>query len=398
MKQKLQLHRPAMAALFALVASSTAPVFAQDVTAAPPPPVINAPPPMVSAPPPSVTVTPPPTATVAPPPAARPAPPPAERARTVVRTAHVTSHTTARPAAAAPVRRAAPAESAPVPATPPPVAGPAPVAPVVAAPAAPVAGASGTVAPQNGFISYWPWAAAAGVLLIAALTLLALRRRRAAYEEEAYYEEPYYEAEAAPEPAFQRAPVEAVVPVAAASASEDVSVAEPGSADMEALAAGSEPAPGRPWLEFLMRPIRAGTSRDDAVVAFELTVGNTGTVEARDVRISTWMVAGGQGTEMERSLIDPPADAQVSEVDISAGDGARVEAELAVPKGDMSGSVMPVVVADARYRLPDGSEGRTHASFEVGRSGDGEIEPFLLDRTGITENVEARLHGEPERV
>jgi len=50
--------------------------------------------------------------------------------------------------------------------------------------------------------------------------------------------------------------------------------------------------------------------------------------------------------------------------------------------------------------LPDGSEGRTHASFAIGRAGedDGDLEPFKLDRTGITENVEARLHGEPERV
>ena len=66
---------------------------------------------------------------------------------------------------------------------------------------------------------------------------------------------------------------------------------------------------GRPWLEFLMRPVRAGTSQDDAIVQFELTVGNTGDVAARDVRISTWMVAAGEGTDMERSLIEPPADA-----------------------------------------------------------------------------------------
>ena len=63
-------------------------------------------------------------------------------------------------------------------------------------------------------------------------------------------------------------------------------------------------------------------------------------------------------------------------------------------------AVLPVVVADARYRLPDGSEGRTSASFAVGMSvGEERLEPFPADRTsGLLENAEARLHGEPERV
>ena len=409
MKQKLHLNRPAMVALSAFVASATAPVFAQDVSLTPPPPVVvNAPPPTVSAPPP-VSVAPPPAESVAPPPAARPAPQPAaEPARTATRAARPATRAASRPAAPASVRRAAPAPapaqaatsvSAPV------AAATTPPAPAPVAVPAITGSASAPVAEQGGIAGYWPWMAAAGVLLLAALTLLALRRRSAAYEDEVYYEEPYYEAEAAPEPVFERtapvtaaAPVAAAAPVVAAAAADEVTVAEPASEDMEALAAASEPVPDRPWLEFLMRPIRAGTSKDDAVVAFELTVGNTGAVEARDVKISTWMVAGGTGSEMERSLIEPPADAQLSELDIPAGDGARVEAELAVPKHDMTGSVLPVVVADARYRLPDGSEGRTHASFAVGRAGEGELEPFLLDRTGITENVEARLQGEPERV
>ena len=97
-------------------------------------------------------------------------------------------------------------------------------------------------------------------------------------------------------------------------------------------AAASEPAPNRPWLEFLMRPVRAGTSEDETRVEFELTVGNTGSVPARDVRISTWMVAAGEGTDMERMLIDPPADASHSEVTIEPGDGARVDGAISLPK------------------------------------------------------------------
>ena len=203
---------------------------------------------------------------------------------------------------------------------------PAAVAPVPAT--APVQ-AAGPVAEQNGLVQYWPWLAAAGALLLAALVLLALRRRRSGYEEqEVYYDEPAL-VEAA-EPVY-------AAPVAAAAA-EEASVSEPDSADMAALAAASEPAPDRPWLEFLMRPVRAGTRQDEAMVEFELTVGNTGSAPARDVRVSTWMVAAGEGTEMERSLIDPPADAVRSELSIAPGDGALVEGVMALSKDGLHDS------------------------------------------------------------
>ena len=184
-------------------------------------------------------------------------------------------------------------------------------------------------------------------------------------------------------------------------AADRIAVVEPDAADVEALAAASEAPADRPWLEFLMRPVRAGTTGDDAVVEFELTVGNTGAVAARDVRISTWMFAAGSAaeTEMERMLIEPPAEARVSETDLAPGDGTRVEAALALPKSQLSEAVLPVVVADARYTLPDGSEGRTSASFEVGLPGEERLAPFPTDRaSGLFESVEARLHGELERV
>jgi LPXTG-motif cell wall-anchored protein len=389
MKQKLHLHRPAMAALFALVASSTAPVLAQEISLTPAPPVVvNAPPPVVSAPPPAV-VTPAPAPLVVTP-VARPAPPPAEAREAPARSRSVTrSSTTTR--TVAPARsRPAPVRAAPVPGpvatapTPPAAVAPAPAAPVVT----PVQ-AAGPAAEQTSVAQYWPWLAAAGALLLAALVLLALRRRRTAYEEqEVYYDEPVRDEVAEP---VHTAPVVAAV-------ADEAQVSEPDSADMAALAAASEPVPDRPWLEFLMRPVRAGTRQDEAMVEFELTVGNTGSAPARDVRVSTWMVAAGEGSEMERSLIDPPADATRSELSIAPGDGALVEGAMALSKDGLHESVLPVVVADARYTLPDGSEGRTHASFAIGRPDGDELAPFPVDRANITENVEARLHGEPERV
>jgi hypothetical protein len=255
-------------------------------------------------------------------------------------------------------------------------------------------------------IAWWPFVAGLAVLIIGAAVLIARRRRRA--EEEAYYyEEPAYVEPVAEEPvvaapAYQEpivAPVyatPAAEPVAAATEqSAEVELGQPDPADMEALAATAAPHPDRPWLEFLMRPVRAGASGDEARVEFELTVGNTGAVPARDVRVSTWMLEG-KGTDMEQSLIEPPAGASHSEMSIAPGEGAKVEAAIALPRDDNS-PVLPVVVADARYRLPDGSEGRTSASFAIGMPGADGVRPFRTG-SGFTEDVEAELHGEPERV
>ena len=436
MKQHLNHLRPAKAALFAALVLPTAPVFAQTTQTASPPPVIAAPPPVttpapaapltVSPPPPSVSLTPRPVpvATPDPAPQARATPRPAPRAQAPVRTA------TRAPAPAA--RAPAPVTTAPEPAPAPVAQAPAetlPPAPIDPAPVAPVeTEQSATETQTQESVSMLPWIIG-GLAILALLAGFFLFRRRRTEDE--VYEETYYEpaptrTERIEEPVFV-APIEAA-PVAAAPVimpvhdpvpepravtqpvadeptalppPEEVNLAEADHADVEALAASSEPVSGRPWLEFLMRPMRAGTNRDNAIVQFELTVGNTGDVPARDVRISTWVVAAGEGSDMERSLIDPPADANVQHVAIDAGEGTTVEAKIGLAKDGSDESILPVVVADARYTLPDGTEGRTHASFAIGvPEEDGSaLQRFPTDRSsGLRENVEARLYGEPERV
>ena len=427
MKQHLNQVRPATAALFAALVIPIAPVYAQDAAVAPPP-VVAAPPPVISAPPPPVTAAPtPPAAT----PRATPTPAPTARAtpRTPARTAAPARTATrtpvrapaAAPAPAAPAPAPVPVAQAPVETTPPPAA-PAetiapPVEPVAQAPIREEAGTRGSMLP-------WMIGGLALLAILAGFFLFRRRRTDEAYEETFY--EPAPPREELREPSFV-APIEAA-PVAAAPVfvpvhdpvpearpaappvaeeieaplppPEEIAVADADHADVEALAASSEPVAGRPWLEFLMRPLRAGTNRDNTIVQFELTVGNTGNVDARDVRISTWVVAAGEGTDMERSLI-VPSDAAVQQVAIEAGEGTTVEAKIGLAKGDADESILPVVHADARYTLPDGTEGRTHASFAVGvpSAEGGELQPFLADRSsGLRENVEARLYGEPERV
>jgi hypothetical protein len=148
-----------------------------------------------------------------------------------------------------------------------------------------------------------------------------------------------------------------------------------------------------------MRPRRAGVSGEDARVEFELTVGNRGPVAAEDVRISTWMLASG-ATEAERALIEPHDHADTPSVTIAAGEERTVEASVALPTARVEGdAVLPVVVADARYRLPDGSEGRTSASFAVGVPDGEELAYFAVDNpSGLHDDVVARPIGEPERV
>ena len=287
------------------------------------------------------------------------APPPARRTTTTRRT---TTRTTARAPAAvivpAPVAVApAPVEALPAEALPPPVAQTPPPEVLPETTTAPVE----TVEESNG--SILPWLLA-GLLLVGALAFFALRRRRRTE----VYDEVY-------EPAPVVAPVAAATPVVA------------------------ETPVGRPELELAMRPVRAGVSGVDARVDFELTVDNRGPVAAEDVRITTWMLAAGS-SEAESALIVPRDHADTPAVTIGAGEARTVQASVALPTAEVdSDAVLPVVVADARYRLPDGSEGRTSASFAVGVPDGEELAHFAVDNpSGLHDDVVAKPIGEVERV
>jgi hypothetical protein len=163
---------------------------------------------------------------------------------------------------------------------------------------------------------------------------------------------------------------------------------------------------GRPWLDLRVRPARAGVTGEDAVVEFELAVENQGSAAARDVRITTWLLPAGPGreSEMERMLLErdsaPAADAEtLPEVTIDPGQGQRIETSVHLATSGLQGdSLLPVLFAEARYRLPDGSEGRTSASFAVGVPDGEELAHFGLENpSGLHEGVVARELGEPER-
>jgi len=172
--------------------------------------------------------------------------------------------------------------------------------------------------------------------------------------------------------------------------------------DLSGIADGGAPVADRPWLEFGIRPLRAGTSHKDAMVEVELIVGNAGDTEAEDVRISTFMLASGTADEMDHILTEHLSDASAEPVNIAPGEGTCVDAILSVSRTELNGdtSFEPIVVAEARYKLPNGSEGRTSAAFKLGVTDDkgDRFDPIALDRAEIYHSVAAQLHGTPEHV
>lgn len=378
MKQQSTPLARAAALLLAAAALPLTPVIAQETAPPADPPAEAAPPPdaTTSIPPPEATTPVQTTETVSPDPVTPAEAAPAARApaRTVTRRT-TTTRTTRAPAT---VIAPAPVIVTPVPETLPPVATtplPPPVAqtpPLEVLPETPPAPVTTTVETRDSRDSLLPWLLA-GLLLVGALAFFALRRRRRTDVYGDVRQEVYEPAPVAVAPVAAAAPI--VTPV------DTVTPA------------------GRPELDLAMRPVRAGVSGSDARVEFELTVGNSGPVAAEDVRISTWMLAAGS-SEAESALIVPRAHADTPAVTIGAGESRTMEASVALPTAEVAGdAVLPVVVADARYRLPDGSEGRTSASFAVGVPDGEELAHFGIDNpSGLHEDVVAKPLGEPERV
>ncbi len=425
MKQTNTPHRRALAALLSATAFVAIPAFAQEATpAAPADQVTPVTPPVVpvvpdTAPAAYVTQASPAksgsSATPVDPAAAAQAAAEDVHQRADRAVAHRPATRQAEPVHAARSQPAAPV-IAPVTGTPAPIA-PTPVAatPEVTPPAPTASAASADPAPAttadaattstttvSSGMGIWPFLLA-GLGVLAAAGFFLLRRRNMVSEETwvepTYVAEPVAVAPVAPVMLDRMpSPVNESTIAAAPAVPEHAIVTHAAEEDVAALTAAA-PVGDRPWLEFAMRPVRAGTNADEALVEIELTVGNAGEVAAHDVRISTFMLDRGDDSRMEHLLLNPPVGADVEPVTIDPGEGTRVDATLALLKAELTTtSFSPIVVADARYRLADGSEGRTSASFLIGVTEEGTttLSPIDTARPLMRDDIEARLFREPQ--
>ena len=244
-----------------------------------------------------------------------------------------------------------------------------------------------------------------GLLLGGLLTWFLLRRRRResiVVDERRHFAAAVAEPEvvpAAPVAAPAIAPVRAAEPVRAEPLTAAPAIAAVPLGGV--VASHRPPAQPRPWLDLLIHPVRAGMTGDGARVEFALDVANSGDAPAQDVRVSTRMFQAG-ATEAERGLIDRVAAADgdtLPPTTIEAGAGQRIEAAMALSSAEIAGDAMvPVIVAEAVYRLPDGSQGRTSASFAIGVPDGEALAAFGTEHpSGLHEDVEARALGEPEK-
>lgn len=107
----------------------------------------------------------------------------------------------------------------------------------------------------------------------------------------------------------------------------------------------------RPWIRMMLQPVAAESRGEEQTVDYELIIENEGHVPARNVRVSSFLAHGDAASTMP---------AQTRHVDIGPGASVPLPGRITVPEG-----VDPKIVADARYPLPDGGQGRLAALFGI---------------------------------
>ena len=290
----------------------------------------------------------------------RPAVATSRRSTPVVRTDNRSAQSVAPPAATMTTPLPAPPGVEAVPAV------QAPPAPAAQAPAGPAP------APENAEESI-PWlyfGIAAGLAL---LTLFAFTKfRRRSEEEFDTLEAETTETVVEPEPVAVRTP--SAAPVAPAPRSDIVGIQM------------------RPILELLFKPTRAAATLTEANVQFELTVRNTGSAAARNVRIEVRIFNPGHEQEQEilafygepirertspaLEALPPKEEVQLSSTVAMPNENVR---ELTVQGRRL---FIPTIAFNVVYDYGNGKSGQTSASYIVGRESETPTEKmgaFRLD-------------------
>ena len=134
----------------------------------------------------------------------------------------------------------------------------------------------------------------------------------------------------------------------------------------------------RPWLELDLKAQRASFTDTEWVVQFELTVANTGTVSARNLKIDVMLFNAGKEQDKEIGAFFRTAGRDSTKLalpTLEAGRTGIIDGEVAMPLAEMRAMKLnnqtlfiPVVGVNALYDWgEEGSSGQTAKSYIVGR-------------------------------
>lgn len=146
----------------------------------------------------------------------------------------------------------------------------------------------------------------------------------------------------------------------------------------------------RPWIELELEPSQAVVSDEQAAIAFDVTLFNSGSAPARDVAVEACLINAGQQQDVQLSefYTSPgevrdkiPTVAPMTRITLKSA--VRLPRE-AVQEYEVEGRklFMPMVAVSSRYRWSSG-EGQSGASFLVGSANakdDAKLGPLRLDQ------------------
>lgn len=258
------------------------------------------------------------------------------------------------------------------------------VAPALPAPSMPVEPSSG--------LSPLPWIAALLVLAAGAVIYFGRRQRRGRYAATGvsdFFEAPQPQPAApplwrAPAPQQPQAERPRPAPEPAPPPGTVVSGLRPASSPPGVITSGL-----RPWIELELEPSQALVTDEQAAIAFDVTLFNSGSAPARDVAVEARLLNAGQEQDVELSQFytsDSAAKDKIPQVAplsrITLKSAVRLP-RSAVQEYEVEGRklFMPMVAVNSRYRWSSG-EGQSAASFLVGPAANdgGKLAPLRLDQ------------------
>ncbi len=158
----------------------------------------------------------------------------------------------------------------------------------------------------------------------------------------------------------------------------------------------------RPWIELEFTPIQARLTDDHAMIAFEVSLYNSGSAPARDVIVEACLINAGNGQDKQLTqFYGNPSEVRDRIPIVSPMTRVPLKSMVRLPRKAVQEYVvegrklfMPMVAVNSLYRWSSG-KGQSASSFMVGRNGKGtsKLAPLRLDQgAGGWKNLAARRY------